>query len=189
MLEQTSAQCLRSFLTIHINTAGSFTLYCMLVSSFRGGMCMDFLAHHSLRTSASRFATKEALVQGSQRLSYEQIEELTNRLAHVLRGSGLGRGDRVGIFLDRSVHEVLAIYGITKAGGVFVPINPLLFSDQVWHIVNDCGIKGIITSNTKLASIQQILPKCLSVKFLITTDGTSNSRAIPPILHWEEMLS
>src|SRR5262245_43604701 len=120
-------------------------------------MSMDYLVHHLLRASAMRWPDKEALIHEDNRLSYLQVEEHTNRLANVLRRAGVERGDRVGIFLDQSVHQVLAICAISKAGGVFVPINPLLLPDQVRHIVNDCGMKGICTSQAKLASLQQVV--------------------------------
>jgi acyl-CoA ligase (AMP-forming) (exosortase A-associated) len=149
---------------------------------------MDFLMHHSLRTSARRFAKKEALVLGSQRLSYARLEELTNRLGNALREAGLQRGERIGIYLERSVHEVLSIYGATKAGGVFVPINPVLFPDQVRHVVKDCGMQGLITSAAKLPSLQQILPQLPSLRFLVLTDGGADCRAPLPVLHLATVL-
>src|SRR5262245_46527200 len=149
---------------------------------------MDYLVHHLLRASAMRWPNKEALIHEGNRLSYIQVEENTNRLADVLCGAGVERGDRVGIFFDHSVHQILSICGISKAGGVFVPINPLLLPDQVRHIVNDCGMKGIITSQAKLASLQQVVLATPSVRFLITTDGASNLHTTPYILGLEEIL-
>ena len=105
---------------------------------------MNYLVHHLLQSSARRLPAKEALVHEDIRISYAEIDKYTNRLANGLLSADLKRGDRIGIFLDHSIQQVLSIYGISKAGAVFVPINPLLFPDQVRHIVNhSCPKTGL----------------------------------------------
>src|SRR5581483_11041386 len=99
-------------------------------------MTMDFLVHHVLRRSARRSPDKEALVHGSERLSYAEVARRSAGLAEGLRRAGVGRGDRVGIYLDASVPQVLSIFGVSQAGAVFVPINSLLFPEQVAHIAS-----------------------------------------------------
>ena len=61
---------------------------------------MDFLIHHMLRTSVERFPNKEALVHGSQRLTYKEVAQQVKGLAHGLHEAGVQRSDRVGIYLD-----------------------------------------------------------------------------------------
>src|SRR2546426_838158 len=117
---------------------------------------MDFLIHHMLRASASRFPEKEALVHENDRLTYQEVARRVAGLAYGLQAVGLQRGDRIGIFLEPSVPQVLAIFGISQAGGAFVPINNLLFPEQVVHIANDCGMKALITTRAKLASLAAV---------------------------------
>ena len=107
---------------------------------------MDFLIHHMLRSSEERFPDKEALVHGDQRLSYREVARRTAGLAKGLRHAGLIRSDRIGIYLEPSVPQVLSIFGISESGGVYVPINATLFPEQVAHIAKDCGMKGLITT-------------------------------------------
>lgn len=128
---------------------------------------MDFLIHHMLRNSALRFPEKEALVHGEQRLSYETVAKQTAGLAYGLRRIGLQRGDRIGIYLDPSVPQVLSIFGVSQAGGVFVPINGLLFPDQVSHIIKDCRMRGIITTQSRLASLAPHLKETVSLEFAV----------------------
>jgi acyl-CoA ligase (AMP-forming) (exosortase A-associated) len=135
---------------------------------------MDFLVHHLLRAGLNKAPEKEALVHREERLSYREVENLSNCLANGLMEAGLKRGDRVGIFLGKSINEVVGIFATAKSGGVFVPINHLLFPDQVKHILNDCGVRGIITSVSKLDSIQTVLPEVPSVEFVIVTDGAQS---------------
>jgi len=74
-------------------------------------------------------------------------------LAKGLRSAGLVRGDRIGIYLDPSVAQVVSIFGTSEAGGVYVPINATLFPEQVGHIARDCGMKGLITTPAKLSAL------------------------------------
>src|SRR5579863_2856193 len=117
---------------------------------------MEFLVHHMLRSSAARYPKKEALVHGSVRLTYADVERKVRGLAAGLRSAGLQRGERVGIYLDASVAQVTSIFGTSSAGGVFVPANSVLFPEQVAHIARDCGISALITSSAKLASLLPI---------------------------------
>ncbi|MGC1088459.1 MAG: acyl-CoA ligase (AMP-forming), exosortase A system-associated [Candidatus Acidiferrum sp.] len=128
---------------------------------------MDYLTHHMLRTSAKRAPEKEALVHGAERLSYAEVASKTAGIAHGLRNAGVLQGDRVGIYLEASVQQVLSIFGISEAGAVFVPINGTLFPEQVAHVARDCGMKGLITSKNKLAALMEVLPQIPSLEFLV----------------------
>ena len=128
---------------------------------------MDFLIRHLLRESGRRTPEKEALVHGDQRLNYGEVSRSVNGLAAGLCGAGLSRGDRIGIYLEASVPQVISIFAISRAEGVFVPINVLLHADQVMHIAKDCGMKGLITTQAKLASLTEVLPQIPSLEFLV----------------------
>jgi acyl-CoA ligase (AMP-forming) (exosortase A-associated) len=133
---------------------------------------MDCLIHHMLRASASRFPDKEALVDKETRLSYETAAQQVLGLAEGLRVAGMRRGDRVGIYLETSVLQALSIFGISQAGGVFVPINNVLFPEQVAHIAADCQMKGLITTRDRLGFLSNILRNIPSLEFVVVTgDG------------------
>src|SRR5262245_169096 len=117
---------------------------------------MDCLIHHMLQSSAWRLPNKEALVDKANRVSFQNALENVAGLAEGLRRAGLRRGDRVGIYLETSVLQALCILGVSKAGGVFVPINHLLFPQQVAHIARDCQMRGLITTREKLASLSSV---------------------------------
>jgi acyl-CoA ligase (AMP-forming) (exosortase A-associated) len=128
---------------------------------------MDFLIHHMVRTIARRFPAKEALVHADRRLSYEEIVKQISGLAFALRQFGIQRGDRVGIFLDPSVAQVLSIFAVSQAGGAFVPINGLLFPHQVSHIAQDCRMKAIITTRVRLQPLAPVLKEMSSLEFAV----------------------
>jgi acyl-CoA ligase (AMP-forming) (exosortase A-associated) len=141
---------------------------------------MDVLVHHLLQRSAVRFPDKEALVHGEDRLTYAELDKRTAGLAAGLQRAGLRRGDRVGIYLDPSVPQVLSIFGVSRAGGVFVPLNPLLFPDQIAHIANDCGVRGLIVSASKLQALAAVLDRLGSVEFLVIVGDTEPSAVSRP---------
>lgn len=130
---------------------------------------MDFLIWHLLRESALRSPHKEALVHREERLCFSEIERLTDGLAAGLRNAGIKRSDRVGIYLEASIPQVISIFGISRAEAVYVPINTLLHAEQVAHIASDCAMKGLITSRAKLASLIEVLPRIPSLEFLVVT--------------------
>jgi len=140
-----------------------------------------------LQTSALRSPEKEALVHGDLRLTYAEVTKRTTKLANGLRRIGLQRCDRVGIYLDPSVPLVLSIFGISQAGGVFVPINTLLFPNQVTHIARDCRMRGLITTNAKLSLLASALKDMPSIEFLVVLPDGDPPDAAVPIYRFEEL--
>jgi acyl-CoA ligase (AMP-forming) (exosortase A-associated) len=128
---------------------------------------LDFLVHHMLRSSAARAPEKEALVHGSQRLIYADVATRVSGLACGLQDAGLERGDRVGIYLDASIPQVVSIFAASEANGVFVPINGVLHAEQVAYIAKDCAIRGLITTPAKLEQLIPLLEQIPSLKFIV----------------------
>jgi acyl-CoA ligase (AMP-forming) (exosortase A-associated) len=143
---------------------------------------MDFLIHHLLQRSAERSPDKEALVDGDQRLSYRDVARFTHAIAIGLRRAGLIRGDRIGICLEPSAAQVLSIFAISESGGVCVPINARLFPEQIGHIAKDCGIRGLITTPKRLASLATVLGQIPSLEFItLTGEGPIENIGIPVV--------
>jgi len=149
---------------------------------------MDYLIHHMLGSSTRRFPEKEALVHNNERLSYQEVSRRTACLASGLRQAGLKRGDRIGIYLDPSAAQVTSIFGISQAGGVYVPINTILFPDQVAHIARDCAMKALISTPEKLESLEPALKDVSSLEFFISTGRGRGNLGSKPVLSFEEML-
>src|SRR2546425_3449546 len=86
---------------------------------------MTYLLHQLLSAAAQRDPGKEAVRCAGRALSYGELEERSNSLARALMARGVERGDRVGVFLPKSVEMVVAVYGAMKAGAAYVPLDPL----------------------------------------------------------------
>src|SRR6478672_8789323 len=94
--------------------------------------------HDFLSDSARRAPTKAALVCQKQRVSYRELDESSNALAHALVKRGVKRGDRVIIFGDNTIETVISFWAVLKANAVVSIINPLTKTDKLAYLLNDC---------------------------------------------------
>ena len=108
-----------------------------------------------LELSARKTPDKTALVCQERRLTYRELEEQSNELAHALIAHGVARGDRVAICLENSVETVLSIFAILKAGAVFLVINPTTKPDKLTYILNNCRAVALITDSRKYSSLEK----------------------------------
>jgi len=103
------------------------------------------LLHDAFVRASSRTPDKAALHVGSETCSYGGLAERSDRLAAALQARGLRRGDRVAIFMDNTIACAVAIFGVLKAGGVFLVINPQTKQDKLAFIANDCTVRHLVT--------------------------------------------
>lgn len=102
------------------------------------------LVHEFLIRSAARFPQKVALVCDGRRLTYAELDDMTDRLGNALVEAGVGRGDRVALHLPNSVEAVVGIFAALKAGGTFVCINASTKAEKLAYILNDCRAKALL---------------------------------------------
>jgi acyl-CoA synthetase (AMP-forming)/AMP-acid ligase II len=74
------------------------------------------------------------------------------------------RGDRVGILLDPSLETAISVYGIMSAGAVFVPLDTNAPPARIAHVINDCGIKHIISGAKQNRSLNKVLEENISLE-------------------------
>jgi acyl-CoA synthetase (AMP-forming)/AMP-acid ligase II len=96
-----------------------------------------YLLHHLLARAEATDPDQEAVVDRSRRFSFRALGEAARAYAEALHARGVGRRDRVAIYLEKSYEEAVAIFGISMADAVFVPCFALLKAAQVGHIVAD----------------------------------------------------
>jgi amino acid adenylation domain-containing protein len=100
----------------------------------------DYLEH-----SARLYPDKVALVCQKQRLTYAELDQRANALAHLLVDKGVQRGDRVIVYGDNTVETVVSFWAVLKANAVVSIINPLTKADKVAYYLNDCRATVMIT--------------------------------------------
>jgi long-chain acyl-CoA synthetase len=143
-----------------------------------------------LKNSAELFPNKTALIFGRRKLTYEEMEISTNRLANALISYGIKRDDRVGVFLDNLVEAVVAIFAILKANATFVVINPTTKPQKLSYMLNNCRMSGLIAGWDKFDLVSQIHESAPSLKFVIFSGRKEESTEIDPnrSLDYEELL-
>ena len=81
------------------------------------------------------------MVFGEQQLTYRELNQRANRIAHYLRKLGAGPDLPVGLYLERSAELLVAILGILKAGSPYVPLDTLYPKERRAEIIRDSGMK------------------------------------------------
>ncbi|MFD8390067.1 class I adenylate-forming enzyme family protein [Streptomyces sp. NPDC059680] len=102
---------------------------------------------HALRTAVAEAPERTFLAYFDARLSYREVDELSDSVAAHLAARGLERGDRVAVLLQNSPHFVLAVLGAWKAGATVVPVNPMYKSAEMEHILRDGEAAALICSD------------------------------------------
>jgi len=136
---------------------------------------MRALIHHLIEHQARSRGDASAVTFKSTTLTYAELWRDVNEVAGGLLALGLRRDDRVGVYLDKRLETVTSIFGTSLAGGVFVPVNPLLRPRQVAYIVGDCDVRFLITSTDRLATLAEELRRTPSVEHVVVVDGTPDS--------------
>jgi acyl-CoA ligase (AMP-forming) (exosortase A-associated) len=140
------------------------------------------LIHELPMRSALRTPTATALKHRQQSHTYHALHSTLTRFAHALLALNLGKQERVAVFLPKQFETVVSLFGAAAAGGVFVPVNPILKAPQVQHILCDCNVRVLVTSSDRLAGLLEILPHCPDLRHVILTDS-----AATPALHGVEV--
>ncbi|WP_243373885.1 AMP-binding protein [Geotalea sp. SG265] len=115
------------------------------------------LVHEFLTNSAARRPDKTALVCGDRRLTYGELDSLSDRLAESLVEMGIERQDRVIIFLENSAESVIALFAVLKAGGVFIMLNPDMKAKKLNFILKDSEAKALIGDTGKFAVVNEAI--------------------------------
>ena len=146
-----------------------------------------------IAVAASRTPDAVALTAGARSVAYGELQRQVQALAAGLLGVGLQRGERVAIYLDKCIETVTASFGAPAAGGVFVPLNPLLKPDQVAYVMRDCDVRVLITSPQRLPLLAQVLAQCPALRCVVVTDGVDAAPvALPPAvlqMAWSDLLA
>lgn len=111
-----------------------------------------------------------ALTLGDQGLTYGELQAQVVAVAGQLLRHGLARGARVAVYLDKRFEMVVACFAATAAGGLLVPVNPVLKAGQVGHILHDSGAQVLVTSAARLPALRAELAGCTELRLVMVCD-------------------
>jgi acyl-CoA ligase (AMP-forming) (exosortase A-associated) len=150
---------------------------------------MQDLIHDLLFQSARRTPGAPALHYQSVTLDYGALAEAVERCAAALLELGLPRSARVGVYMEKRLETVISVFGAGAAGGVFVPINPLLKAEQVAYILRDCNVRILVTSAERLEVLKPALRECADLKAVLCVGGRTAAEGGFAVLSWEDALA
>ena len=152
---------------------------------------MADLVHELIFKAADRFPDAEALVYRKSRISYSLLAREVRSAGCALRTLGLDPGERVGVYLEKRLEAVIALFGAAAAGAVFVPINPLLKPEQVAYILRDCNVRILVTSAERLKLLANVLPNCHDLRAVIAVGPRETLSVVHGlnVMFWEDALS
>jgi nonribosomal peptide synthetase DhbF len=104
---------------------------------------------------AAKHPSSTAVVDGERELSYGELDAASNRLARYLIGLGVGPEDVVAVCLERSASLIVALLGIWKAGGAYLPLDPAYPMDRLSFMVSDAGARLVVTSDALAESLSE----------------------------------
>jgi len=150
---------------------------------------MQDLIHELLLQSARKTPNAPALHYQSSTLDYGTLAGAVERCAAALLELGLPRSARVGVYMEKRPETVISVFGAAAAGGVFVPINPLLKPEQVAYILRDCNVRVLVTSAERLKMLAPSLRECADLKTVLCVGGQAGAEGTVAVLSWEDALA
>jgi long-chain acyl-CoA synthetase len=138
-----------------------------------------------LQDNVSRFGEYDMTYFEGRWYTNTELNRTANKLGNALRALGIKKGDRVAVQIPNSPPVFSAFPAIYRAGGVVVPMNPLLRPDQGAYIYRDSGIKALITSSDYLGWVLDAQKQSPELKHIILTDKDG----VPGTVSYNEVMS
>jgi long-chain acyl-CoA synthetase len=140
-----------------------------------------------LEDSASTRPQAFALVCGGRRLTYAEVDNWADRVAAGLRRLGIRRHDRVVVHLDNSIETVVSVFGILKAGAVFVVVNPTTKADKLAFILRNCAAVAIVADGRRLGVAADAVSRAGSDCRVVVAGSAPDPAGAPADLTFEAL--
>jgi len=123
----------------------------------------DQCIHDLFEQQVEKTPDKTAIIFENQTITYRELNDKANQLAHHLRSLHVQTEDLVGIYMDRSIEMVIGLLGILKSGGAYVPLDPTYPIDRIQYMISDSETKILLTQSDLLEklSLNDIQSVCL----------------------------
>ena len=110
----------------------------------------EFTLHDLLHNTLERDPQKLAIVDGDAEYTYEDLERESGSLGAALIDAGVGKGDRVGVLVEKSWEAIVSMLAASRIGAAYVNVNPLFKAPQIEYLAGDCAIRVMVGDTSKL---------------------------------------
>jgi amino acid adenylation domain-containing protein len=141
--------------------------------------------HQLFEAQAARSGAAVAVVFEGEELTYAELDQRANQLAHYLRAHGIASDDIVGVLTERSVEMVVALLGVLKAGAAYLPLDPSYPPERLSFMLADAGLRFVI-SHRAVEAMLPALTSDSSIKVLSLDAEWTTVAAQPmmaPVVH------
>jgi amino acid adenylation domain-containing protein len=150
-----------------------------------------YLLHHLLEESVQRFPDRDAVVFKDRAMTYGELNHRSSQISSALEKMGVTAGDRVGIFMNKSIESLVFLFGILKAGAAYVPIDFLAPLNRVEYILKNCDIRIMFTAGEGAKKLFPFFETPSSLKKIIVSGMheclPSDKHKYPEILRAEKL--
>jgi amino acid adenylation domain-containing protein len=146
--------------------------------------------HRTLEDAARQAPGHPAVEEGEQPanvLTYGDLAALSDRVRDRMRRMGVGPGDRVGIYVRKSIDTVATIFGVLKAGAAYVPVDPGAPAARNAYILNDCSVRVAVVEQRFEAGVRAEMARLGPGPQLLVLDGAGGGMALAAALDQEDM--
>ncbi len=148
---------------------------------------MSVLLHNAVDEAAERTPDAPAFRFLRDEISYGALAEKSAKLAAVLMQNGVRKGDRVGLYLNKSLETAISIFGVMKAGAAYVPLDPMAPPERTRAVMRECGMRALITHAPKAKDAGEILAAGVdgALTCIIGADHAETGKAVS--IAWDEI--
>jgi acyl-CoA synthetase (AMP-forming)/AMP-acid ligase II len=140
-----------------------------------------------LRENTKRFGDRTALVAGGQRLTFAELDDMSDRMAAALAAQAIAQGDRALVFMDNAWETAVTIFAVLKAGAILVPIDPSASADDLAYVANDSHAAVLITQSRLAAVSARAMAEAPSLRLTVIA-GCQGSPGLEGIMRFEDAI-
>jgi amino acid adenylation domain-containing protein len=131
------------------------------------------LVHDLLAASGDQFPDRTAVVDRDSSLTYAELEQAANRLGRLLIEHGVEPGDRVGLFIDKSIEALVGIYATMKAGAVYVPFDPQAPPARLAYMAMNADVRCLVTGKEKRGMWAALIDGGAAIETFVVLNASS----------------
>ncbi|WP_426106148.1 AMP-binding protein [Massilia sp. TSP1-1-2] len=149
---------------------------------------MATLLHDLIMDVAWKQPQQLAVRCEQSRLTYGQLAQGVERAARAFLSLGLKRDERVAVLLDKRAEALLAMFGALGAGAAFVPVDPMLKSEQAGLVLRDSGARMLVTTPTRRLALSHALARCPDLRCVLQTGAAGAAVPGLAVFGWDDCL-
>ena len=115
-----------------------------------------------------KYPDRPAIIYLGEKFTYARLGNLIDRFASALLDLGIGKGDKVMIYISNSIQWVITFFSIQKIGAIAVPVPPIYTSFEIEYMINDSGAETIVCLDTNFGYVKEIFPKTCLKRVIVT---------------------